>query len=89
MNDAGGIRDEVRIMSDHNNSVAGVMDGFKFVHDNAARATIEVAGGFIGKDNFGMGGKSAGNGDALFLAAGKLGGHVIFLSLKMEVFESF
>src|SRR5699024_3607658 len=38
---------------------------------------IEVAGGFVGEEEVGVGDDGAGDGDALFLAAGELAGEVV------------
>ena len=42
-----------------------------------ARAGVEVAGRLVAEDDLGPGGQRAGDGDALLLAAGELGGPVL------------
>ena len=52
-------------------------------------AGVEVAGRLVGQDNFGAVHDGAGDGDALLLAAGKLGGEEVFAVFKMKTVESF
>ena len=50
---------------------------------------VEIAGGFVGEDDFGVGDDGAGDGDALLLAAGELVGVVVFFFFEVEAVESF
>lgn len=85
---AGGIRSECRVVGDHNDGVAFGMNVFEFFHDDVGRARIEVAGGFVGENNFRVRDDSASNGNALLLASRKLPGKIIFTFLKVETAES-
>jgi hypothetical protein len=68
--DAAAAAGEIGIMGDEQQSGAG---GFakaeQEVNDAIAGLLIEIAGGFIGKDDARAGGKCPGNGHALLLAA--------------------
>ncbi len=57
-------------------------------HDVGGR-DIEIAGGFIGQQEFGRVGHGAGDGDALAFAAGELAGQMIGAAGKAEGFEQF
>ena len=74
INNTGSVDSESGIMRDHDDSVAFVVDGFKLLHDDMRSARIEIAGGFVGEDDFGAANDSAGNGNTLLLATRKLVG---------------
>ena len=61
-------------MGDHDDGVALAVDAFELVHDGEGRFGVEVAGGFVGKDDFWVGDDGAGDGGALLLTAGELEG---------------
>ena len=51
---------------------------------------VEVAGGFVGHDNRGIGGEGAGNGDALLLTAGEFADKTLaFFGGDADFFEIF
>ena len=85
---AGGIRSERRVVGDHNDGVAFGMNVLEFFHDDVGRARIEVAGGFVGENNFRVRDDGASNSNALLLASRKLPRKIIFAFLKMETAES-
>ena len=64
-------------MGDHDDALAEFVDGAaQQVHDLGGRVRVEVAGGLVGDDDGGATHEGAGDGDALLLAAGHLGGAV-------------
>jgi hypothetical protein len=83
--DAVGDLSGVGIVGDHEDGLvelaAGVMEHLK---DGVGVLGIEVAGGFIGKDDGGTGDESAGDGDALLLAARELVGAVLKAAFDFE-----
>lgn len=87
MDDAGGVSGESGVMGDHNDGVAFGVDAAEFFHDDVGGARVEIAGGLVGKDDFGFGDERAGDGDALLLAAGKLMWHIVLALLEMEARE--
>lgn len=48
------------------------------LHDLAALVGVEVAGGFVGENEGGLGDEGAGDAEGLLLAAGELGGVEVF-----------
>lgn len=71
-------------MRDHDDSVAFGVESAKLFHNDMGGAAIKVAGGLVGENDGGVGNKSASDSDALLLAAGKLGGEVIFTFFEAE-----
>lgn len=88
MNNASGVGGEGGVMSDHNNGIALSVNVTEFFHHNMRRAGIEIAGGFVGEDDFWFSHDGARNGYALLLTARELAGHVVFAFLKVEAPES-
>ena len=86
MKDTGGILGESWVVGDHNNSITGLVNTMKFLHDGFGTFGIETAGRLIGENNFRIGDQGAGDSDALLLATGKLIWIIIFFGLKIEVF---
>ena len=74
-------------MSDHNDGIALFMDVFELFHDDVGRAGVEIAGRFIGEDDFGATDNGAGDSDTLLLATRKLLGVIIFAHLEMKTSE--
>ena len=74
-------------MSNHNNSVTFVVDGLELLHDGVRTAGVEVAGGFVGEDNFGITNDGAGDSNALLLTTRKLVGKIVFFFLQIEALE--
>ncbi len=55
--------------------------------DGMGGAFVEVAGGFVGEEQPGGIGEGAGQGDALLLAAGELGGIMVVALAEAHAFE--
>ena len=87
VDNAGGISGESWVVGDHNDGVAFEMDVFELFHNDVGGAGIEVAGWFVGEDDFWVGNDGASDSNALLLAAGKLPRHVIFAFFKMKTAE--
>jgi len=62
-----------RIVRNHDDGVALVVEVVQHLHDLTAGGGVEVAGGLVGKDNVRLVDQCPGDGDALALTAGKLG----------------
>ena len=63
------------------------VEALQEVHDFVAGFGVEVAGGFVGEDEFGLVNESAGDGDALLLAAGELVGFVVAAVVEADEVE--
>ena len=59
-------------MRDDDNGLSFVIEFIKQDHNAVAGFGIEISGGFVGQENAGRCDESAGDGDALFFAAGEL-----------------
>lgn len=88
MDDASGVGSEGGVVSDHNNGIALSVNVAEFFHDDVRGAGIEIAGGFVGEDDFWFSHDSTRNSYALLLTARELAGHVVFAFLKVEAPES-
>ena len=86
MKDTSGVLGEGWVVGNHNNSIAGLVNTMKFLHDGFGTFCIEATGRLIGKNDFRIGDQGASNGDALLLATRKLVWIVIFFGLKIEIF---
>ena len=71
--DAVGEFGGVRFVRHEDHGVSGVVQPVEDVHDLRAGNGIEIARRFVGKDDVRIVHERAGDGDALFLSAGKLG----------------
>ena len=89
MKDASGVLGESWVVGDHNNSITGLVNTMKFLHNGFGTLGIEATGRFISKNNFWISDQSASDSDALLLATGKLIWIVIFFGLKIEILQSF
>ena len=65
---------DVRLVRDHDDGDALVVQLLENVHDLDARAAIEIARRLVGEQHVGIVDEGARDGDALLLAAGKLAG---------------
>ena len=66
-----------RVVGDHDHRLAELVDRLaQQAQDVGARLRVEVAGRLVGEDDGRFGDQGAGDGDALLLAAGELGGPV-------------
>ena len=63
-------------MGDDDDGVAFAVELFEKGEDFDAGFGVEISGGFVGQNNRGVVDQGAGDGDALFLAAGELVGAV-------------
>ena len=65
------------------------VEGFENTQNFFARPGIQIAGGLVGQDQRGMGGDGPGDGRALLLPAGHLGGPVIHPFLQPHLPQAF
>ena len=65
------------------------MELLKKGHNLVAGACVEVAGGFVGQDDDGVGDKGAGNGHTLLLAAGELCRSVVDALFEPHAVDDF
>ena len=86
MKDTSGVLGEGWVVGHHNNSITGLVNTMKFLHDGFRTFCIETTGRLIGKNNFRISDQGASDGDALFLTTGELIWIIIFFSLKVEIF---
>jgi hypothetical protein len=66
-----------RVVSDHEDGVAFVVEFAEEANDFFLVGFVEVAGGLVGEDELGVIDEGAGDGDTLLLAAGKLSGEML------------
>ena len=74
-------------MGDHDDGGAGGVEFGEHFHDGVAVGGVEIAGGFVGQEYGWIAGQSAGDGDALLLAAGELSGIVRAAMRDLDAFE--
>ena len=86
MKDTSGVLSKGWVMGNHNNSITGLVDAMKFLHDSFGTLSVETTSRFVGKNNFRISDQGASNGDALLLATRKLIWIIIFFGLKIEIF---
>ena len=72
-----------------NGQAEATVDIFQQFKDRAGGGRIERAGGFVAQQYFGIAGQGAGDGDALFLAAGKIGGPGVLLIGQADQLQQF
>jgi len=73
MPDCRGVVGGVTVVGHHDDRLAEVLiQLLQHHHDVFGRLRVQVTGGLVGDDQVRVGGDGAGDGDALFLAAGKL-----------------
>ena len=76
--DGVGVGRGRRVVGDHDDGLAHVVDGLPHEgEDLAAAAGVEVAGRLVGEDDLGPAGQRPGHGDPLLLAARQLGRAVL------------
>ena len=68
---------QLRIVRDHDDGGAHLVDALQQVHDLARHQRIEVARGFVGEHQLGVAGNRARDRHTLLLAAGQLRRHMI------------
>ena len=89
MKDTSGVLSKGWVVGHHNNSITGLVNTMKFLHDSFGTLSVETTGRLIGKNDFRIGDQGASNGDALLLATRKLIWIIIFFGLKIKIFQSF
>ena len=78
MDDGAGIGGHVGLVGDHQDGDAEVaVEVGQQVHDLERGLAVEIAGRLVGEQHVGVGDDRAGDGDALLLAAGKLGRRMV------------
>ena len=55
MKDTSGVLSKGWVMGNHNNSITGLVDAMKFLHDSFGTLGVETTGRFISKNNFWIG----------------------------------
>ena len=75
-------------MSDHDDSVAFLVDGFELLHDNVGGAGVKITSRLIGENDFGVADDSASDSNALLLTARELVGKIILALVEMKTFQS-
>ena len=78
-----------RIVGDEDHRMPLGAEGFENTQNFFARPGIQIAGGLVGQDQRGMGGDGPGDGRALLLPAGHLGGPVIHPFLQPHLPQAF
>ena len=74
---------------DDDGNVEAFVDVFQTFQDAARGGGVEGGSGFVGEDDLGFGRERAGDADALFLPAGKLGGVVVGAFGQTDDFKTF
>lgn len=85
----GDVEDSVVVGDDHDRGTALSRVLLKQADDAASRFFVERGGRFVGEEDFGMMHQSSGDGDALFLAAGKFAGQVVGAVIESDGIEDF
>ena len=87
VDDAGGVLlGQFRVVGDHDHEA--VLGHFlQQLHDLNARLTVQRAGGLVGQQDVGVVDEGAGDGHALHLAAGHLGGVLVELVAEADLLE--
>jgi hypothetical protein len=79
---------EVRVVGHEDEGGAGgAVQVEEHVDDPMGGIAVEVAGGLVGEEQFGLRDEGAGDGDPLLFAAGELDGIVIGAVLEPDLFE--
>src|SRR5258708_38627978 len=76
-----------RVVGDHADGGAALMDVAEKVHYGVAIFGIAISGRLIGKENHGIADESAGDGNALLLTGGELRGGVVSTMGHLDPFE--
>lgn len=82
-----GAPGDFEVVGDHDDGLSGVVEGLEEVDDFASGGGVEVAGGFVGEDDFGFVGECASDGDALSFAAAELCRSVVEALAESDGFE--
>lgn len=87
--DTGAALDHALVMGDEDEGLALAIEVVEEVEDFFAGFGVEVASGFVGEDDERAVGESAGDGNALLLAAGELVGSVIEAVVESDLGGKF
>src|SRR5581483_926973 len=74
----------VHVVGGEEDGAAGEFEAFDEVPELAARLRVEAGGGLVEEEEIGIADESAGHGEALFLAAGKLADARILLLFELH-----
>jgi hypothetical protein len=86
--DAIGVREDAVVVGDDEDGAFGAAgDLLKNFHDEEAVFGVESGGGFVADDEAGVVDEGAGDGDALLLATGELGGSLFGVFAEADLFE--
>src|SRR5690606_2718401 len=86
---AAGLGDLFVVGGDEKGGFLVLVDLLDQLHDLGGGVAIEIAGGFVGEDQFGLVHQGAGNGDALLLTAGQGGGEKIHAVAEANPVQQF
>ncbi len=82
-----GVAREARVVRDHDDGGAGAVERVEQLHHGVAVLGIEVTRGLVGEEDGRGAGEGAGDGDALLLTAGELGGQVLGAVAHADLLE--
>ena len=80
---------EARIVGDHADGRAALVEFFQEIHHLLAVLGVEIAGGFVGQKNGWATGQGPSDRDTLLLATGELGGIVPFAVAHADALQCF
>jgi hypothetical protein len=83
----GDVAGEVEVVGDEEEGEAVIGEAAEDIADFLAEFGVEGGGGFVEEENLGFHGEGAGDGDALLLTAGELGGAVVGAVGEADPFE--
>src|SRR5882672_3529276 len=84
---AVGMAGEPRVVRDHHDGGAALVQLGEELHDGVAVLRIEVTRGLVREEHGGLAGEGAGDGDALLLAAGELRGKMLGAMAHADLLE--
>jgi hypothetical protein len=82
-----GVVGVTRVVCDHADGGAGLVDVLEQFHDGVAILRVEVAGGLIGQKNHRIANQGAGHGNTLLLTTGELGRIVLGTMSHLDALE--
>jgi len=86
---AAGVAGDVHVVGDHEDGVAGLVEFAKDVDDDFFVGFVEIAGGLVGEDEFGLIDERSGDGDSLLFTAGKICGEMFEAIGEADTLERF
>jgi len=84
-----GVAGDVHVVGDHKDRVSGLVEFAKNIDYDFFVDFVEIARGFVGKDEFWLINERAGDGDALLFAAGEFCGEMFEAVGEADTFEGF